>query len=94
LRSQLDELTAQHEASRPTPWQVADAPQEYIAKNMAAIVGIELVITRLLGKWKVSQNQPAQNQAGVIAGLRTIATSSAQDMANWVAERKKTDNNP
>jgi transcriptional regulator len=92
LQAQVEELTARHEATRPSPWQVTDAPEEYIAKNLTAIVGIEMVVTRLLGKWKVSQNQPAQNQAGVIAGLRASSSfgtehvegENAQKMASMV----------
>lgn len=70
LRTHLEALTAQHEAAFAEPWQVADAPRDYTDKLIAAIVGIEIVIGRLAGKWKISQNQPAQNRAGVIDGLR------------------------
>ncbi|HVW87061.1 MAG TPA: FMN-binding negative transcriptional regulator [Bryobacteraceae bacterium] len=69
LRSFLDRLTAIHEAKQPVPWKPADAPPEYIEGLLKAIVGIELTITRLEGKWKVSQNQPAENRAGVAAAL-------------------------
>lgn len=70
LRERLNELTAQSEAAFATPWAVSDAPDEYIAKLLHAIVGIELTITRMTGKWKVSQNQPFANRAGVADGLR------------------------
>ncbi len=81
LRAQLEALTNQHEASLPEPWSVSDAPAEHIEKIMDAIVGVEMVITRMLGKWKVSQNQPAQNQAGVIAGLKASGLPESQAMA-------------
>lgn len=71
LRAHLEALTAQQEMSFAEPWQVADAPRDYTDKLIGAVVGIEIVVTRLSGKWKVSQNQPAQNRAGVIDGLRT-----------------------
>lgn len=70
LLALLERLTQRHEASRAEPWHVADAPADYVARQLDAIVGIELPIRRLEGKWKVSQNQPAPNRRGVVAGLR------------------------
>jgi transcriptional regulator len=67
--AQISALTATHEAAFPQPWAVTDAPADYIEKMLGAIVGIEITINRLLGKWKVSQNQPAANQASLIAAL-------------------------
>ncbi len=67
--AQISALTATHEAALPQPWAVTDAPADYIEKMLGAIVGIEITINRLLGKWKVSQNQPAANQASLIAAL-------------------------
>lgn len=84
LRAQLETLTTHNEASFSEPWAISDAPQEYIEKIMAAIVGIEMVITRLAGKWKVSQNQPSQNQASVVAGLKGSDLPDAQAMAALV----------
>lgn len=66
---QISALTATNEAALPQPWAVTDAPADYIEKMLGAIVGIEITINRLLGKWKVSQNQPAANQASLIAAL-------------------------
>ena len=88
LRAHLEALTSRHEASMPEPWHVSDAPGDYIDKMMAAVVGIEITITRLLGKWKVSQNQPAQNQAGVMAGLRARADTPSLAMAELVEKSK------
>jgi transcriptional regulator len=67
--AQISALTAANEVALPQPWAVTDAPADYIEKMLGAIVGIEISITRLLGKWKVSQNQPAVNQASLIAAL-------------------------
>ena len=67
--TQISALTATHEAALPQPWAVTDAPADYIEKMLGAIVGREITINRLLGKWKVSQNQPAANQASLIAAL-------------------------
>ena len=67
--AQISALTATHESRLPQPWAVSDAPADYIEKMLGAIVGIEITIERLIGKWKVSQNQPAVNQASLIAAL-------------------------
>ena len=69
LRAQLDALTLSQEGQRASPWAVSDAPDDYIAQTMKAIVGIEIPIDTLAGKWKVSQNQPAANREGVLRGL-------------------------
>lgn len=71
IRSQLETLTQHNEAGFQHPWAVSDAPEEFTEKLIASVVGIELEITRLVGKWKVSQNQPLQNQNSVINGLNT-----------------------
>jgi transcriptional regulator len=84
LRAQLDALTAHNEASFPEPWAVSDAPPDHIEKIMAAIVSVEMVITRLLGKWKASQNQPLQNQAGIISGLKASSLPESEAMAALV----------
>lgn len=84
LRAHLEALTRNQEATMPEPWHISDAPPDYIEKMMAAVVGIEIVITRLLGKWKVSQNQPAQNQAGVVQGLRARADAQSLAMAELI----------
>ena len=84
LRAQLNALTGHNEASFPEPWSVSDAPPDYIEKIMTAIVGVEMVITKLLGKWKVSQNQPMQNQLGVISGLKASGLPESQAMAALV----------
>ncbi|AMO98576.1 putative FMN-binding domain protein [Collimonas arenae] len=88
LRAHLTALTAHNEAAFPAPWQVSDAPHDYTEKLMGAIVGIEIVITRLSGKWKVSQNQPPQNQAGVIDGLRARGGDEFRAMAALVEAGK------
>ncbi len=69
LRTQITKMTNLREASFPVPWKVTDAPADYIEKLIGAIVGIEIVVNRLEGKWKVSQNQPIENRAGVNEGL-------------------------
>lgn len=89
VRAQLEALTAHNEAGFPQPWAVSDAPHEYTEKLLESIVGFEIVITRLTGKWKASQNQPAQNQAGVIEGLTNSNLPDAAEMAKLVAASAK-----
>ena len=84
LRAQLDALTNHNEASLLEPWAVSDAPVDHIERIMAAIVGVEMVITKMLGKWKVSQNQPTQNQDGVISGLKASGLPTSEAMAALV----------
>jgi transcriptional regulator len=84
VRTQLEALTAHNEAAFAAPWQVSDAPHEYIDKLLGAVVGIEIVITRLVGKWKTSQNQPASNREGVAHGLRGLGGEEAVAMADLV----------
>ena len=69
LRRHLEALTSQHEASREQPWSVNDAPASYIERQMGAIVGVEIELMRLEGKWKMSQNRVAEDIDGVVAGL-------------------------
>lgn len=86
LRALVERLTRMHESSRPQPWQVSDAPEEFVASQLHAIVGIEIAVTRLVGKWKVSQNRPAVDRAGVADGLRGSAGADAAAMARLVEE--------
>ena len=76
--AQISALTAANEAGLRQPWAVTDAPADYIEKMLGVIVGIEITINRLLGKWKVSQNQPAANQASLIAALEKASDPMAE----------------
>lgn len=69
LRGLLQRLTDHHEADQPLPWKMSDAPEDHIDTSLRAIVGLEVTIDRLEGKFKLSQNHPARNRAGVIAGM-------------------------
>lgn len=84
LRSHLEALTAHNESVFPDPWAVSDAPYEYTEKLIEAIIGIEITVTKLSGKWKVSQNQPERNQASVISGLKECGNSDAASMATLI----------
>jgi transcriptional regulator len=80
-------LTNRHEQDRETPWQVTDAPTDFTAAQLRAIVGVELAVSRVEGKAKLSQNQPERNRAGVIAGLTESASAVDRLVADRVAER-------
>ena len=69
-------LTNRHEIQRAQPWAVTDAPADFVAGMLRGIVGIELQITRLDGKTKMSQNRPAADQTGVIQGLRADGSNA------------------
>jgi transcriptional regulator len=84
LRTLVTELTDIHEAGRATPWKVADAPDDYIDAMLGAIAGVEIEITRIEGKWKVSQNRPAVDRSGVVAGLRAEGGDSKTRVADLV----------
>jgi transcriptional regulator len=73
----LERLTARREAGRATPWKVADAPREYIDRLLGAIVGVEIVIERLEGKWKLTQDESLSDQGRVAAGLMSDDGSGA-----------------
>ena len=69
LRAQVEHLTNAREAEREKPWAVGDAPEDFIAQQLRAIVGVEIAIADLRGKWKASQNRNQADREGVIAGL-------------------------
>jgi transcriptional regulator len=84
LMQQLTALTDQQEANVPRPWAVQDAPETFVQAQMRGIVGIELEITAIEGKLKVSQNRNAADYNGVIKGLEAEGTEAARDMASLV----------
>lgn len=69
LLAHVTKLTETHEALRAAPWAVTDAPSDYIRGQLNRIIGFEIPIARLEGKWKMSQNRPAPDRAGVVEGL-------------------------
>jgi transcriptional regulator len=86
LRRNVEELTEANEQRSAHPWRVEDAPAEYIDRMLHEIVGVEIVIDRLEGKWKVSQNRGAADRTGVVAGLQTLGTPEAFEMARLVED--------
>jgi transcriptional regulator len=79
LRAFLTQLTARHEASQPRPWSLADAPEDYLRQMLRAIVGIEIPVARLAGKFKASQNRSAADREGVARGLGDRAAALVAD---------------
>jgi transcriptional regulator len=88
LRAHLEALTARHEATRSMAWKVSDAPEDFIAQQARAIIGLEIPIDRLEGKWKMSQNRSAADIDGVIAGLGASGLPAEGVVADIVAERR------
>jgi transcriptional regulator len=84
LRAHVEALTDHLEAGREPRWAVSDAPGDYIEKLVGAIVGIEMPIARLSGKWKLSQNRSERDRAGVVDGLRRQGSASSEIMADLV----------
>jgi transcriptional regulator len=80
LLKNVEKLTNIHEAGSPVPWKVSDAPEDFIQSQLKGIVGLELSIQRLEGKWKVSQNRTAREREGVIEGLAELNTPESLAM--------------
>lgn len=90
LRRLLETLTDHHEAGQPQPWKVGDAPEDHVEKSLRAIVGLEISIDRIEGKFKLSQNHPARNRAGVIAGLRERDGDGDVELAALMTQQEPT----
>jgi transcriptional regulator len=86
LHALVSRLTDTHEAAQRRPWAVGDAPADYIEAMLKAIVGIEIELIALTGKWKVSQNRPAADREGVAAGLADLGGHDALAMRQQVQE--------
>src|SRR5271163_3857349 len=80
LLTNVEKLTSIHEAGSPVPWKVSDAPVDFIQSQLKGIVGLELSIQRLEGKWKVSQNRTEKDRNGVIEGLAELNTPESLAM--------------
>ncbi len=87
LHAQVTALTDTHESPRAEPWRVTDAPPAYLDAMLKAVVGLELEITSLDGKWKVSQNRSREDMTGVIGGLEAQDHPHAHELAKCARER-------
>ena len=88
LRAHVSKMTDTQESSRAAPWALSDAPESFVQGMLRAIVGFKLRITRLEGKWKMSQNRPAQDVAGVLEGLGGEPGEAHDAVAEIVATRQ------
>jgi transcriptional regulator len=82
----LHRLTDRFESRRSRPWRVEDAPGEFFEKMVRGVVGLELWIEEIQGKWKLSQNRPAEDRAGVRAGLRREGGAAGSALVNLMEE--------
>ena len=89
LRQLLERLTDRHEAGLPVPWHVSDAPEDHIEKMLRAISGLEISIDRIEGKFKLNQNHPAANRAGVVAGLGKRAGRGDAELADLMSKEEE-----
>lgn len=84
VRAHVEALTTEHEGKRGAPWKVTDAPEDFIDAMVTALVGLEIRITGLVGKWKVSQNRSAADREGVIESLTQDGSERSLAMAELV----------
>lgn len=84
LLAMVTALTNQQEAAMRSPWQVSDAPPDYISKMLDAIIGFEIEISEMTGKWKVSQNRNEADQQGVVEGLMELGTDASLAMSKEI----------
>ncbi len=87
LMAHLESLVKVHESSSRIPWKIEDAPSDYIASQIKGIVGLEMTINRLEGKWKLSQNRSEQDRQGVAEGLADLNTPESLAMKALVERR-------
>lgn len=85
----LIDLTDHNEAKQALPWQVADAPADFIAKLARAVVGIEIPLSRLEGRWKLSQDEAMPDRIGSAAGLAAMGDTSSAALARLIKEKNQ-----
>ena len=88
LLAHVTRLTEQSEAGRPEPWAVSDAPADYVARMLRAIVGFEMEVTRIEARWKMSQNRTPEEIDGVVAGLEASGRPADRVVAAIVEARR------
>jgi len=86
-RQHITHLTDHHEGDRPAPWAVTDAPEDFIQSMVKRIIGFRLTITRLQGKWKMSQNRPMEDRTGVATGLKVEGKHDLAELVRPIAEK-------
>jgi transcriptional regulator len=89
VREQLGRLVTRFESHRASPWRMSDMPADYVESLIRGVVGFEIPIARLIGKWKVSQNRPTGDVQGIVAGLHAAGEASDLDMARLVVDARQ-----
>ena len=84
----ITRLTEKFEEGEGSPWRVSEAPAEYLARELKAIVGFEISVSSLEGKWKLGQNMPPGDRLGVVAGLRSRAAGDDLELASEMSREK------
>jgi transcriptional regulator len=87
VHNQVENLTDRHEAGTAEPWKVSDAPEAFVDSQLKGIVGLEIPIARIEGKFKLSQNRPAADHQGVIDGLSRADDAAARAVAAQMRDR-------
>jgi transcriptional regulator len=87
LRDMLHRLSQRHEARNPVPWRIEDLPDSYLETMLNGIVGLDIAVTRLEGKYKLSQNRPAADRPGIIAALEAQHDPDADAIARLMRDR-------
>jgi transcriptional regulator len=87
LRALVERLTTRHESELPVPWSVDDAPEGFVEAQLRGIVGFELAVTSLVGKWKLSQNRSEADRSGVRAGLSARGDAGSAGVAEAMREQ-------
>jgi len=86
LRGFVARLTERHESARAAPWAVTDAPPDYVDTMLRAIVGIEIELTALVGKWKLTQNRTMEDRRGVVSGLEATTDERSTKLARLMRD--------
>ena len=89
IRDVVTRLTNKHESGASDPWEVSDAPRDYIESQLKSIVGFEVAVSRIDGKWKMSQNRPDADRMGVVRGLAERDEPQDAQVSQRVREQKK-----
>jgi transcriptional regulator len=88
LRDMVRRLSERHEAGEPAPWRMTDLPEPYVASMLKGIVGVEIAVSRLEGKFKVSQNRPVADRPRIIAALEKRRDPDSRALALLMRERE------
>lgn len=88
IRSHVSQMTDIHEPTYQSTWKLADAPEEYVQTMLKAIIGIEIDVKSLVGKFKLSQNRPAQDYEAVVEQLRKSPKEALQEMLQYMRAPK------